>query len=327
MKSTRQLAIAFAIGLAIASLATVPLRAQDFPTRPITLIVPLGAGGVMDVISRVLGQKLSERLGKPVVIENRTGGGTVTAAVQVAKAAPDGHTLLNAPSGTLATNVALYKALPYDPPKDFVPIALYAKIPFVLVVNPALPVRSLADLARLAKERPLSYGSTGTGTVQHLAGELLKRRLGIEMTHVPYRGVMQSLTDVAAGHVQVAFASPDSAMALIRDGKVRPLGVSTLARVNVLPDVPPLAEAGVAGFEAVSWHLIVAPAATPPAIVERLHGEIKRIMAAPELTRQIADMGLIPIDTPPVDELRRFISTEIALWGALVQQAGIAGSQ
>jgi tripartite-type tricarboxylate transporter receptor subunit TctC len=310
----------------VSMLAALPAPAQDYPTRPITLIVPLGAGGVMDVISRVLGQKLSERFGKPVVIENRTGGGTVTAAVAVAKAAPDGHTLLNAPSGTLATNVTLFKTLPYDPQKDYVPIALYAKIPFVLSVNPSLPVHSIADLARLTKERPMSYGSTGTGTVQHLAGELLKHRLGIEMTHVPYRGVMQSLTDLAAGHVQVAFASPDSGMALIKDGKVRPIGVSTLTRLAVLPDVPTLAEAGVPDFEAVSWHLIVAPAATPPEIVGKLHTEIKRIMAAPEIARQIADMGLIPIDTPSVEELRGFVRTEIGRWGALVRQAGIAGS-
>ena len=313
--------------LALLAAPSPRAQAQDYPTRPITLIVPLGAGGVMDVISRVLGQRLSERFGKPVVIENRTGGGTITAAVTVAKAAPDGHTLLNAPSGTLATNVTLHKALPYDPQTDFVPIALYAKIPFVLSINPSLPARSVADLARLAKERPLSYGSTGTGTVQHLAGELLKHRLGVEMTHVPYRGVMQSLTDLAAGHVQVAFASPDSGMGLIKDGKVRPLAVSTPTRLAVLPDIPTLAEAGVPGFEAVSWHLIVAPAATPPEIVGKLHAEIKRIMAAPEIVRQIADMGLIPIDTPAVEELRAFVRSEIAHWGVLVRQAGIAGSQ
>ena len=314
-----------AVALAPA-LAPAPAAAQDFPTRPVTLVVPLGAGGVIDVISRVLGARLTERFGKPVVIENRTGGGTVTAAVQVAKAAPDGHTLLNAPSGTLTTNVALYKSLPYDPVNDFVPIALTAKVPFVLVVNPALPVRSIPDLVRLANARPLSYGSTGTGTVAHLAAELLKSRTGIQMTHVPYRGVVQSLTDVAAGHVQLAFASPDSGMGLMRDGKVRPIGVSSLTRVNVLPDISPLAEAGLPGFEAVSWHLIVAPIATPGEIVDRLHGEIKRVMAAPEITRQIADMGLIPIDTPSVAALRAFMRTELAQWSKLVQQAGIAGS-
>jgi len=324
---TLQLAIVPIAALALVAVSLPRALAQDYPSRPITLVVPLGPGGAMDVISRVLGQRLTERLGKPVVIENRTGGATVTAAVAVAKAAPDGHTLLNAPSGTLSTNVALHKALPYDPPKDFVPIALYAKIPFVLSVNPSLPVHSVADLARLAKDRPVSYGSTGTGSVQHLAGELLKRRLGVEMTHVPYRGVMQSLTDLAAGHVQVAFASPDSGMALIKEGTVRPLGVSTLTRVNVLPDIPPLTEAGIPGFEAVGWHLIVAPAATPPEIVGKLHSEIKRIMAAPEIVRQIADMGLLPIDTPPVEELRQFVRTEIAHWGALVQQAGITGTQ
>jgi len=315
------------LAIVVALALTGPARAQEFPTRPITLVVPLGAGGVMDVISRVLAVRLTERLGKPIVIENRTGGGTVSGAVQVAKAAPDGHTLLNAPSGTLTTNVALYKSLPYDPLADFVPIALTCKVPFVLVVNPALPVRTIPDLVALAKERPLSYGSTGTGTVAHLAAELLKSRTGIEMTHVPYRGVVQSLTDVAAGHVQLAFGSPDSGIGMMREGKVRPIGATSLTRINVLPEVPPLAEAGLPGFEAVSWHLIVAPIATPADIVDKLHIEIKRAMAAPEITRQISDMGLIPIDTPPVAALREFMRNEIALWSELVRQAGIAGSQ
>jgi tripartite-type tricarboxylate transporter receptor subunit TctC len=301
--------------------------AQDFPVRPITLVVPLTAGGAMDLIARLLAPKLSERLGKPVIVENRAGGGTVTGTVAVAKSPPDGHTLLIAPSGTLTTNVALYKKLPYDPVQDFVPIALYGKLPFVLVVNPALPVHSIPDLIRYGKENPLSYGSTGTGTVAHLAAELLKNRTGIAMTHVPYRGVMQSLTDVVAGHVQLCFGSPDSGLSMIQDGRLRPLGVSSLTRVSVLPEVPPLADAGVPGFEAVSWHMILAPAATPKAVVERLHAEIKRIMAEPQMQRQITDMGLIAIDTPPSDELRRFLAGEIEHWSKLVQQAGIAGSE
>jgi tripartite-type tricarboxylate transporter receptor subunit TctC len=182
-------------------------------------------------------------------------------------------------------------------------------------------------LVRYAGANRLSYGSTGTGTVAHLAAELLKSRTGIAMTHVPYRGVMQSLTDVVAGHVQLCFGSPDAGLALIRDGKLRPLGVSSLTRVGVLPEVPPLAEAGIPGFEAVSWHLIVAPAATPKAVVDRLHDEIKRIMAEPQMQRQLTDMGLIAIDTPPADALRTFLAGEIEHWSKLVQQAGIAGSE
>ena len=322
----RRLTRSVATALALVALSPSAM-AQDFPSRPITFVIPLGAGGVMDVIARVIGPKLTERLGRTVVIENRTGGGTVIGAQAVARAAPDGHTLLFAPSGTLTTNVTLYKSLPYDPVKDFVPIALYAKIPFVLVVHPSLPVQSIGDLVKLAKAQKLSYASTGTGAVPHMAGELLKSMTGIEMTHVPYRGVTQTMTDVIAGHVQMTFASPDSAMGAIKDGRVRALGVSSLTRVPVLPDVPPIADSGLAGFEAVSWHLIVAPAGTPPAVVNVLHRELKAITAAPEMQRMIADMGLIAIDTPPVDELRRYLDNEIALWGKLVRQAGIAGSQ
>ena len=243
----------FLAALALVALGHVTLApgalAQDFPSRPITFVIPLGAGGVMDVIARVIGPKLAERLGRPVVIENRTGGGTVIGANAVARAAPDGHTLLFAPSGTLTTNVTLYKSLPYDPVKDFVPIALYAKIPFVLVVHPSLPAHSIADLVKLAKTRTLSYASTGTGAVPHMAGELLKSMTGLEMTHVPYRGVTQTMTDVVAGHVQMTFASPDSAMGAIKDGRVRALGVSSLTRVPVLPDVATIAESGLPGFE------------------------------------------------------------------------------
>ncbi|HZO47113.1 MAG TPA: tripartite tricarboxylate transporter substrate binding protein [Xanthobacteraceae bacterium] len=319
--------LTLAVALAVA--APGPgATAQDFPSRPITFVIPLGAGGVLDVTARVIGPKLSERLGgRTVVIENRTGGGTVIGAQAVARAAPDGHTLLFAPSGTLTTNVTLYKSLPYDPVKDFVPIALYVKIPFVLVVHPSLPVQSVADLIKLAKSRTLSYASTGTGAVPHMAGELLKSMTGIEMTHVPYRGVTQTLTDVIAGHVDMTFASPESAMPAIKDGRVRALGVSSLTRVPVLPEVAPIADSGLPGFEAVSWHLVVAPAGTPAPVVSVLHRELKAITGAPEMQRMFADMGLIAVDTLPVDELRRVLADEIALWGKLVRQAGIAGSQ
>jgi tripartite-type tricarboxylate transporter receptor subunit TctC len=250
----------------------------------------------------------------------------VIAATAVAKAAPDGHTLLIAPSGTLSTNATLYKKLPYDPAKDFVPLALYAKVPFVLVVNPSLPMRSVADLIKLSKEAQLSYGS-GIGAAPHLAGEMLKSALGIEMTHVPYKGMVQSLTDVVAGHIQLTFGDPAVSIPLITEAKVRALGVSSLTRVPAASHIPPLAEVGVPGFEAVSWHLIVAPAHTPEKVVNRLHSELKSIMSSPEMQRQLIGMGLIPIDSPAVDELQRFVDSEIARWGKLVHQAGLAGSE
>jgi tripartite-type tricarboxylate transporter receptor subunit TctC len=309
---------------------SAPAWADDYPNRPLTLVVPLGAGGAMDIIARgSLAPRLAERLGKAVIVENRLGGGTVIAATSVAKSAPDGHTLLFAPAGTLTTNATLYKSLPYDPAKDFVPVALTSKVGFVLVVNPSLPIHSFADLVAYAKKNPgtLSYGSTGVGATPHLAVELIKNATGIEMTHVPYKGSIAALNDVVAGHVQLTFTDPAISPQLISAGKVRALGVSSLTRVGVLPDVPTLAEAGLPGYEAVSWHMLVAPASTPKEIVNRLNGELKAIMALPEVQKQITDIGLIPMEPPPVDEMQRFLDAEIVRWGKLVQQVGIAGTE
>ena len=317
------------ISAAIALLACAwsAASAQTFPSRPVMLVVPLGAGGAMDVIIRTMGPKLTEQLGQPMIVENKTGGGTVTAAQYVAKAAPDGYTLLVAPSGTLTTNAVLYKTLPYDPVRDFVPVALYTKVPFVLVVNPSLPINNVADLVRYSKGGgALSYASTGTGAVPHLATELLKSALGIEMTHVPYRGAPPALTDVVAGYVQVTFADPSLAPPMMKDGKVRAIGVSSLSRIGIMPDVPPLAEAGVPGFEAVSWHMVVAPAGTPPDVIEKLHAAFKAVGKLPEIQEKLVGMGLIPIDTPSVGDLRKFLEAEMGKWRQQVEKAGIAGS-
>lgn len=301
--------------------------AETFPARPVTLVVPLGAGGAMDVIIRTMGPKLTEILGQPMIVENKTGGGTVTAAQYVAKAPPDGYTLLVAPSGTLTTNAVLYKALPYDPVRDFIPVALYTKVPFVLVVNADLPVKNIADLVRYAKAgNKLSYASTGTGAVPHLATELLRSALGIEMTHVPYRGAPPALTDVIAGHVQLTFADPSLAPPILKDGKVRALGASSLTRIGIMPDVPALTEAGVAGFEAVSWHMVVAPAGTPPDVIEKLNAAFKAVGKQPEIQEKLVGMGLIPVDTPSEPELRKFLDAEMVKWRAQVEKAGIAGS-
>lgn len=316
--------------LAIAALtlcAGAGEAAETFPARPVTLVVPLGAGGAMDVIIRTMGPKLTEILGQPMIVENKTGGGTVTAAQYVAKATPDGYMLLVAPSGTLTTNAVLYKALPYDPVRDFVPVALYTKVPFVLVVNAGLPVNNIAELVRYAKAgNKLSYASTGTGAVPHLATELLRSALGIEMTHVPYRGAPPALTDVIAGHVQLTFADPSLAPPILKDGKVRALGASSLTRIGIMPDVPALTEAGVPGFEAVSWHMVVAPAGTPSDVVEKLHAAFKAVGKQPEIQQKLVGMGLIPVDTPSEPELRKFLDAETVKWRAQVEKAGIAGS-
>src|SRR5262249_42614796 len=223
--------------------------AADYPNRQVNLVVPFAPGGGTDILGRLIGQKLSDRFGKAFVVENRPGAGTVTAAVQVAKSAPDGYTIMMATSGTMAMNTTLYKKLPYDPGKDLVLVALVCNVPSVLVVNPALPVNSVADLVKLAKEQPLSYVSGGAGAFHHLMGEVLKTTLGIPMTHVPYKGTLPALNDVIAGHIQLMFSDLAPAYPLIQAGKLRALGVTTAQRAAAAPDIPPLADVGVPGFD------------------------------------------------------------------------------
>jgi tripartite-type tricarboxylate transporter receptor subunit TctC len=327
MRYVRVLAAAAVLVGAIAG-----ARAQaDYPNKPITLVLPLGAGGAMDILARgQFAPKLSERLGKPVVIENRTGGGTVIAATYVAKSPPDGYTLFFVPAGTLTTNATLYKNLPYDPGKDFVPIAMTSKLGFVLAVNPSIPARSIPEFVAYVKERPgqLSYGSTGIGATPHLAVEMFQRAAGgLKMTHVPYRGMPQATNDVVAGHTNMVFTDPPMAHTLSADNKIRPLAVSTRERIPNIPAVPSLHELGFKDFEAVSWHMIVAPAGTPKPIVDRLHAEFKRIVASPEFQQQVAKMGVNAVDSPPPDALKRYLDAEIVRWGELVKQVGIAGTQ
>jgi tripartite-type tricarboxylate transporter receptor subunit TctC len=283
----------------------------------------------MDRITRLMGEQLGKRLGEPVIVENRPGAGMAVGASAVANAVPDGHTLMNAPSGAYAINPTLFKKLPYDPEADFVPLSLYARIPFVLVVHPDLPVTSVRELIKYANDNPgkLSYAASGLGGVIHLAGEMFRHATKIDITTVPYRqGGPASLNDVVAGHVPVTFADPAIVQGLIAGGKVRALGVTSRQRMPNLPDIPTLDEAGVPGFEAISWHLIVAPGKTPAPVVDRLHGELKAVAAMPEIREQMLRMGLVPIDSPSVEEMRKFVQTENARWGEIVRQAGVAGS-
>jgi tripartite-type tricarboxylate transporter receptor subunit TctC len=320
----------FRYALAVLMLAALcnNVSAQDYPSRPVTIIVPVAAGGSVDYLARLLGQKLADRLGKPVVVENKAGGGMVIGAMAAAKSPPDGYTMLLATSTTLAINVTVHKALPYDPMKDFVPVAHVANSPFTLAVNLSVPVNSVAELIKYAKDKPgtLSYGTAGPGTPHHLFAEVLKTETGIDMTHIPYRGNVPAMTDLVAGHIQVMFSDP-SGMPLIKERKVRPLGVSTLVRLEALPDVPPLAEAGVPGFDAAAWVVLALPAGTPKPIVDRLNAELKSIVTLPDVREAMAKNAVIPVETPLPEALQRFIAAEIARWGAVVRQAGIAGSE
>jgi tripartite-type tricarboxylate transporter receptor subunit TctC len=301
--------------------------AQDYPTRPVTLVAPYAAGGGADLVARLLAQKLGERLGQPFVVENRLGAGGVIAASSVAKAVPDGTTLFMGTSTQLAIQVTLRQKLPYDPAADFAPIALVAGVPFVLLAHPSLPVRSLGDLIRLAKDKPLTFGSSGVGGPPHLYTELLKSMTGMQLTHIPYKGTAQAINDVVAGHVPLIFSDIAPAVALIRDGKLRPLGISSATRFAPLADIPPLAEAGVPGFDAAAWLMVVAPAGTPQNIVGKLHHELKAIVALPEIQQRLIDLGNLPLDSAPPDALQDYVKSEIVRWGKVVQQAGIAGSE
>jgi tripartite-type tricarboxylate transporter receptor subunit TctC len=315
--------------VAIVAAAATRAEAQDYPTRQVTIVVPFTPAGSTDILARLFGQQLEKRLGKPFVVENRPGAGTQIGATAVAKSAPDGHTLLVAPSPTMAANVTVYKKLSYDPARDFAPVALLAHIPFVLVVSPSLPVNSVADLIKLAKEKPgqLSFGSGGIGITHHLFGELLKSMTGIEMTHVPYKGSVPALNDVVAGHIPLMFSDLAPSLPLIHAGKLRALGVTTAKRVAAAPHIPPLAETGVPGYDAAAWQMMSAPAATPKTVLDRLNAEVNSLLAGADIQKQLIEMGMVPGDASTPAELQRFVQTEIVRWGKIVHQAGAAGIQ
>jgi tripartite-type tricarboxylate transporter receptor subunit TctC len=306
-----------------------PANAQDYPARPVSIAVPYAAGGGVDVVARLVAQRLGEQLGHSFVVDNRLGAGGLIATSYVAKAVPDGYTLLLATDAQLAAQVTLRKALPYDPTRDFVPVALVGNTPFGLIVSSSLPAHSVADLIALAKAQPgkLSFGSSGAGGYPHLLTELFMSMTGAKMTHIPYKGTAQALNDVVAGHVPVTFSGLVPVMGLLSDGKIRVLGVTSSKRVPAVPDVPTIAEAGVPGFGAVAWLMIVAPAGTPRAIVDKLHKEITTIVQLPEIHEQYAKVGYFAPDPLPQEKLMDFIKSEIARWGKVIEHAGLAGTQ
>ena len=297
--------------------------AQSYPAKPVRLVVPFAAGGSTDIIARVLGQKLNEMWGQPVLVDNRAGGSTVIGTEIVAKAPPDGHTLLVTPA-PFTIVPSLVPKLPYDPHKDFEPITLINTTPLVVVVHPGVPARSIKELVALARSRPgvLNYGSSGSGGSNHLAGELFNAMAGVNMVHVPYKGNAPALTDLVGGHVDAVFNGLTSALPLIRSGKLRALGVTSLNRSGSLPDLPTLDEAGLKGFQAVAWNGLSAPARTPKSVIDRINADVLKVIRAPELMEKLKAEGSDPVGSS-VESYAKFLRDEIQKWSKVIRAANI----
>lgn len=318
-----RLPLQFAISALLLVAPLAPSGAQQYPVKPIRLITGFSAGGPTDVTARLIGQKLTEKWGQPVVVEPRPGAGGNIAAELVAKSAPDGYTLL-VPAFAHAVNPALYAKLPFDTVKDFAPVTLFASAANILAVHPSVPVRSVKEFIALAKRRPgeLTYGSAGNGTASHLAGELLGSMAGIKITNVPYKGSAPASTDLLGGHISAAFPGVGIAMAHIRSGRLRALGIASLKRSTMMPEVPTLSEAGIPGFEVISWYGLLAPAGTPPDIVQRLGSEVTRSLHEPDAIERLKSLGAEAVTTSPA-EFGAFLTREIEKWTKVVRSAGI----
>jgi tripartite-type tricarboxylate transporter receptor subunit TctC len=314
---TRTLVAVAAVVLAL------PALAADYPTRPVSLLVAFTPGGPSDVLSRIVGRKMEQVLGQPFVIENRPGAGGNIAAEQTAHAVPDGHTLLMGNNSILATNAALYKTIGFDPEKDFAPISLIGSQANILVVNPKVKANTMAELIALAKANPgkINFASSGHGAAAHLAGELFKTEAGVNIVHVPYKGAAPALQDVIAGHVDMMFATAASVVPLIKDGKVRALGVTTLKRTTVLPELATVDELGLKGFDATTWHGLVAPSRTPKEVIAALHRATVAALADPVVKKSLGDLGVDIVGSTP-EEFAAYIKSEIPKWTAIVKASG-----
>jgi tripartite-type tricarboxylate transporter receptor subunit TctC len=305
--------------------AAMPLLAtgQTYPSKPVRLVVPFPAGGTTDLLARAMAQKLSEALGQQFVVDNRPGAGGNIGSDIVAKSAPDGYTLLMGTVGTHAINVSLYAKMPYDAVKDFVPIVLVAGVPNVLVVHPALPVKTVADLIKLAKDQPgsINFASSGNGTSIHLSGELFKSLTGVQMAHVPYKGSAPALTDLIGGQVQIMFDNLPSALPQIKAGKLRAIAVTSTKRAPALPDLPTIAESGVPGFEASSWFGMLAPAGTPRGIVLRINAEVNKALQAGDMKEKLLAQGAEAVGNSP-EFFVDYIRSETVKWAKVVKDSG-----
>jgi len=309
--------------LVLTALLTVPAAAQDYPSRPITLIVPYAAGGGNDLMARTAAEKMSKALGQQIVIENRGGAGGSIATRQVAKAEPDGYTLGLGGTGTLAIDPTLYPNAGYDPRKDFAPIGLIATSGLVICVHPSLPAKSIRELIALAKKDPgkLNYASAGTGSGIHLGTEYFASMAGIKLTHIPYKGSSPALTDLTGGHVAIYFSSLPPAVGLIKEGKVRALAVTGTKRSPILPDVPTVAEAALPGYEAVLHYGIVAPAGTPRPVVDKLNAAMRTALASTDVLARLDTDGAEPFPSTP-DQYAADIDREETKWSEIVRRSG-----
>jgi len=299
-------------------------QAQDYPSRPIRIIVPSTAGGSVDTLARTVGSNLSQRWGQQVVVDNRSGAGGVIGGEITAKAPPDGYTLIMATIAAMATNVSLAKKLPYDPVRDFAPITLVASQQIVLLVNPNVAARTAQELIQLAKAKPgqLTFASAGNGSGGHLSGELLKILAGIDLTHVPYKGISPAIVDVISGQVTMTFASIISGTPHVKTGRLRALAVTGARRSPALPELPTMMEAGVRGYESSTWYGLLAPKATSRAIVTKLNREVVSIINLPEVKANLLAEGAEPVGNTP-EQFGEFIKAEIAKWGKVIRTAGL----
>jgi tripartite-type tricarboxylate transporter receptor subunit TctC len=317
---TRRLALA----ILLAASAACAAHAEDYPSRPIRLIVPYAAGGGADSVARIVAKRVGETIGQPIVIENRGGAGSIIGTEFVKNASPDGYTLLLGQSGPISINPAIYRELPYDPVKDFAPISMTTAYPYILVVNPALGVKTLQEFVALARSKPgeLNYGTTGVGAANHMVTELFDSQAGIRMTHIPYRGTALAVTDLLAGHVQVVFADPITALAQLNAGTLLALAVTSKERSPVAPNVPTISESGYPGFDAIGWHGILAPANTPRAIVNRLNTEIVKALKDKGTAAQLEQQAMQTVGNSP-EAFASFIKQDIAIWKAVAEQAKV----
>ena len=301
----------------------LPAHAQPFPSKPLRVVVPFPPGGGVDLTARIVGQKMAELVGQPVVIENRAGAAGTIGAEFVAKGSPDGHLVLVAGPGSVAVAPLLFPKLGYDPLRDLAPVTMLVTMPFIVVAHPSIPVRNARELIAWAKANPgrVNMASGGAGTGQHLAGELFNLMAGIKVVHVPYKGTAPAIADIIGGHADLTFSDP-SVLPLVKAGKLKVIGVSGTSRYEALPDAPVIADTGLPGFDALNWYPMMAPGGTPKEIITRLNAEAIRALAAPEVREKLLAQGLVPTPMTP-EQLGRFIRNDLERWSKVVKAASI----
>ena len=324
MQQLRIACVGIAVMAVMAALAVTAAQAQNYPAKPVRIIVPYAAGGPYDEIVRTLGQRLTEIWGQAVVVENRGGAGGNIGAEAVAKAAPDGYMLLVSPQSSIAIAPSMYSKLGYDPLRDFAPVIELGYSPLLLVAHPSVPARTFKEFVQFAKAQPkhMSFGSGGPGTVLHLTGELLNTALGVRMTHVPYKGENPALIDVMGGQVAFMFCNLPIGLPYARAGKLRALAIATRSRTTLAPDIPTVIESGIADFEAAVWNGLYAPARTPREIINRVNADVMKVLNAPEVKERVAAQGISVVTGTP-DQLAALLKSELVKWARVVKASGV----